>query len=121
MNADRAEYNSTLALTGSMPPARKWRECKMDARRMRALFAALLAALIIFGAGAFGGAQPESSVLLALSVIDVGQGDSILISTSDGHAMLVDGGPADASGRVLEAIRKAGVERLDVLVSTHPP
>ncbi len=53
-------------------------------------------------------------------MIDVGQGDSILISTSDGHAMLVDGGPADASGRVLEAIRKAGVERLDVLVSTHP-
>jgi competence protein ComEC len=53
--------------------------------------------------------------------MDVGQGDSILISTSDGHAMLVDGGPADASGRVLEAIRKAGVERLDVLVSTHPP
>jgi competence protein ComEC len=92
----------------------------MDARRMRALFALLLAALVIFGAGALGSAEPENSVLLTLSVIDVGQGDSILISTSDGHAMLVDGGPADASGKVLEAIRKAGVERLDVLVSTHP-
>lgn len=92
----------------------------MDARRMRALFAALLAALIIFGAGALGSAEPENPVLLTLSVIDVGQGDSILVSTSDGHAMLVDGGPADASGRVLEAIRKAGVDRLDVLISTHP-
>ncbi|WP_461369331.1 ComEC/Rec2 family competence protein [Candidatus Darwinibacter acetoxidans] len=92
----------------------------MDARRMRALFALLLAALVIFGAGALGSAEPENSVLLTLSVIDVGQRDSILISTSDGHAMLVDGGPADASGKVLEAIRKAGVERLDVLVSTHP-
>jgi hypothetical protein len=80
----------------------------MDARRMRALFALLLAALVIFGAGALGSAEPENSVLLTLSVIDVGQRDSILISTSDGHAMLVDGGPADASGKVLEAIRKAG-------------
>jgi competence protein ComEC len=92
----------------------------MDARRMRALFALLLAALIIFGAGAFSAAQSEDPVLLTLSVIDVGQGDSSLISTSDGHAMLVDGGPADASGRVLEAIRKAGVGKLDVLINTHP-
>ncbi|HOB39344.1 MAG TPA: MBL fold metallo-hydrolase [Methanomassiliicoccaceae archaeon] len=92
----------------------------MDARRMRALFALLLAALIIFGVGAFGSAQSEASVLLTLSVMDVGQGDSILISTSDGHAMLVDGGPADASGRVFEAIRKAGIDKLDVLISTHP-
>lgn len=68
-------------------------------------------------AGAFPSGCPES---LTLSVIDVGYGDSILVSTSDGHAMLVDGGPADASGRVLEAIRKAGVHKLDVLTSTHP-
>jgi len=92
----------------------------MHLRRMRTLLVALTAILLVFGASAFGGVQSEDAVLLTVSVIDVGQGDSILISTSDGHAMLVDGGPAEASPKVLEMISKAGCGKIDVLVSTHP-
>ncbi len=68
------------------------------------MLATLIAIMLVFGANAFGGVQSEDAVLLTVSVIDVGQGDSILISTSDGHAMLVDGGPTEASPKVLEAI-----------------
>ena len=92
----------------------------MHLKRMRTLLSALTAILLVFGAGAFGTVQSENAVLLTVSVIDVGQGDSILISTSDGHAMLVDGGPAEASPKVLEMISKAGCGKIDVLVSTHP-
>jgi len=98
----------------------KWREGKMDLRRMRTLLVALIMLMLAFGAGAFGTVQSENAVLLTLSVIDVGQGDSVLISTSNGQAMLIDGGPAEASPKVLEAISKAGCEKLDVLMSTHP-
>ena len=92
----------------------------MDLRRMRTPLVALIVLMLAFGANAFGGVQSEDAVLLTLSVIDVGQGDSVLISTSDGHAMLVDGGPTEASPKVLEAISKAGCDKLDVLISTHP-
>ena len=92
----------------------------MDARRSRMLLAGLLVVLLALGPGAAGALPSSCPASLTLSVIDVGQGDSILVSTSDGHAMLVDGGPVDASRRVLEAIRKAGVEKLDILTSTHP-
>ena len=92
----------------------------MDLRRMGTLLAALIAILLAFGAGTFDSVRSEEAALLTISVIDVGQGDSILISTSDGHALLIDGGPADASSKVLGAISKAGCDKLDVLISTHP-
>ncbi len=92
----------------------------MDARRSRTLLAGLLVVLLALGPGAAGALPSSCPASLTLSVIDVGQGDSILVSTSNGHAMLVDGGPTDASGRVLEAIRKASIDKLDILISTHP-
>jgi competence protein ComEC len=58
-----------------------------------------------------------------LAMIDVGQGDSILLR--DGaHAILVDGGGwvrGDLGGRVLlPALLQEGVRRLDAVVMTHP-
>jgi competence protein ComEC len=55
---------------------------------------------------------------LQVHFIDVGQGDSILILTPDGKAMLIDGGEA-ASG-VVQYLKNKGVTRLDVMVATHP-
>ncbi len=58
-----------------------------------------------------------------LTMLDVGQGDSILLRDGD-HAILVDGGGwdgADLGGRVLlPALLGEGVHRLDALVMTHP-
>ncbi len=63
-------------------------------------------------------------------VLDVGQGDSILIRAPWDRHVLVDGGGVSgrraASGydigaeRVVPTLRRLGVRRIDVLVNTHP-
>ncbi|MGE5586297.1 MAG: ComEC/Rec2 family competence protein [Bacillota bacterium] len=64
--------------------------------------------------GASGGGQ------LAVHFIDVGQGDSVLILAPSGKTMLIDGGPADASERLVAYLKAQKVSRIDVLVATHP-
>jgi competence protein ComEC len=58
-----------------------------------------------------------------LAMLDVGQGDSILVRDGD-HAALVDGGgwsDGDFGGRVLlPTLLAEGVRRLDALIMTHP-
>jgi competence protein ComEC len=70
------------------------------------------------GAGAGSATGPGGSVLFTF--IDVGQGDAILVSTSDGRHMLVDGGPRLAGPSLAARLVELGVKHLDVLVSTHP-
>ncbi len=52
-----------------------------------------------------------------LSMLDVGQGDAILLQ-SRGHAVLVDTGRDDAA--LLRGLAAAGVFSLDALIITHP-
>jgi competence protein ComEC len=54
---------------------------------------------------------------LRLTVLDVGQGDSILLQVREG-AILVDQGPPEAE--VDDQLRRLGVRRLALLVLTHP-
>jgi beta-lactamase superfamily II metal-dependent hydrolase len=56
---------------------------------------------------------------MVVSVIDVGQGDSILI-TSEGQAMLVDAGDKDSGDEVVAYLEGMGIDELDYLVATHP-
>ncbi|MGH2348292.1 MAG: DNA internalization-related competence protein ComEC/Rec2, partial [bacterium] len=66
---------------------------------------------------------------LVITVLDVGQGDAILIQTPGGAAMLIDGG-GDLEGRptgydigeqrVVPALRRLGVRALDVVALSHP-
>lgn len=56
---------------------------------------------------------------LNLYFIDVGQGDSILIQTPTGKTMLVDAG-GTKSGEVEYWLDFAEVDKLDVVVATHP-
>lgn len=62
---------------------------------------------------------------LSLSIIDVGQGDSIFIKSPSGNTMLIDGGEKangfDA-GRysVAPFLRKQGINRIDIVALTHP-
>lgn len=51
-----------------------------------------------------------------LYILDVGQGDSILLTTDQGHTLLVDGG---APGSVLLPLSAVGVDEIDILVATH--
>jgi competence protein ComEC len=93
--------------------------------RARAVFAA--AGALIVAIWYVAATRPPSA--LTVTVLDVGQGDSILIQSPAGSAMLIDGGGevgAEKTGwdiglmRVVPALRRAGVRRLDVVVLTHP-
>jgi competence protein ComEC len=66
-------------------------------------------------------AMPLNATMDTLSVyfIDVGQGDSVLIKAGN-KSMLIDGGPTDAGQTVTSYIKSQGVQKIDVLVSTHP-
>ncbi len=62
--------------------------------------------------------MPSPDGELQVHFIDVGQGDAILILASDGKAMLIDGGEANSG--VLPYVKSQGVDRLDLVVATHP-
>jgi competence protein ComEC len=57
---------------------------------------------------------------LVYTQIDIGQGDSELIVSPDGHAMLVDAGPPGSADRIMAALRDRGVTGLDYAVASHP-
>jgi competence protein ComEC len=60
----------------------------------------------------------------AIFVLDVGQGDGIVLRTPHGHWVVVDGGPhtpVEDAGRsiILPFLRRHGVHGLDLVVATH--
>ncbi|MFN8629790.1 MAG: ComEC/Rec2 family competence protein [Chloroflexota bacterium] len=56
-----------------------------------------------------------------LVMLDVGQGDAILVESADGGRMLVDGGPdPDRVLAELDAVVPPWDRRLDIVVLTHP-
>ena len=56
---------------------------------------------------------------LEVYVLDVGQGDSILIRGSE-KTVLIDASVADAGTAILEDLQALGVTKLDLLINTHP-
>ncbi len=54
---------------------------------------------------------------LRVSVLDIGQGDSILLQPAKAPALLIDGGPPGEG--LDEKLRAAGVERLGAAIVTH--
>jgi competence protein ComEC len=61
---------------------------------------------------------PASNAVV--SFIDVGQGDSILIETSDSKHILIDAGPESADATVISYLQGKSVTVLDALIATHP-
>lgn len=94
-------------------------------RSRRALLLASLAALAVIALPARPLTLTGPARAMTVSVIDVGQGDAILVQFPDGVSMLFDTGPAspsfDAGGRVIAPLlRRLGIRRLSYLVLTHP-
>ena len=56
---------------------------------------------------------------LQVHVFDVGLGDSILVVAPSGKTVLVDAGPTAAGKKVVEALKRLGVDHLDYFVATH--
>jgi competence protein ComEC len=76
-----------------------------------------LAALVATGVGGDGASGSGRTGELRIEVLDVGQGDAILLQPTRAPAVLVDGGPpGDGLAAKLES---AGVERLGAAVITH--
>lgn len=79
---------------------------------------ALLLLVAILGAITFG-SQPDGR--LHLTVLDIDQGDAILVEGPSGRTMLVDGGPdPELTLRRLGANMPFFARRIDVLVLSHP-
>lgn len=75
----------------------------------RALAAGLLAGLLLTPLVALAE--------LRVHIMDVGQGEAVLLKT-DEHAVLVDGG--HSRDAVADYLRQRGISRVDIMVATHP-
>ncbi len=91
------------------------------ARPLRSAAAAiallLLASALALGVRSSGGGAGSAAIGLRISVLDVGQGDSILLDPPDGAPILVDTGPP--GGEIAAQLYAHQVERLRALVLTH--
>ncbi len=101
-----------------------------DRRRAAALGAAVVLAGLVVGGVAYPSLVRGMEALEALvpgkgwptevevRVLDVGQGNAVLVRTPGHHALLFDGGPAgcDLAGQ----LRALGVRKLDLALVSHP-
>lgn len=85
----------------------------MTAPKMRDYAVIPAAALLVVAMVVPRETLPEASVV----VLDVGQGDSILINGGEGHYALVDGGPEPSV--MVSKLRDYGVDDLELVVLTH--
>ncbi|GGK03628.1 MBL fold hydrolase [Lentibacillus kapialis] len=62
----------------------------------------------------------EQQPSMDVHFIDVGQGDSILVETPSDKNILIDGGPPGAGKKVIAFLEEQNVDKLDLLIATHP-
>ncbi|MBE6688451.1 MAG: MBL fold metallo-hydrolase [Ruminococcaceae bacterium] len=77
----------------------------------------VVAIVLIFCACARNNGQNET---LLVDFINVGQGDSTLISLPDGRFILCDTGPESAKHALNDQMRSRKVDKLAMLILTHP-
>jgi beta-lactamase superfamily II metal-dependent hydrolase len=79
---------------------------------------AVLAVVMLLRPHSTPAATPANAVL-GITVLDVGQGDAIVLS-SGGKTVLVDAGENGCGDDVVKYLKSRGVERLAAVVGTHP-
>ncbi|HEX8492748.1 MAG TPA: ComEC/Rec2 family competence protein [Pyrinomonadaceae bacterium] len=62
---------------------------------------------------------PASGKEMRVHVLDVGQGDSILIISPEGKVALIDAGDQTKGKSVVEALKRYNVQQIDYLIATH--
>ncbi|MFH1504247.1 MAG: MBL fold metallo-hydrolase [Candidatus Omnitrophota bacterium] len=62
----------------------------------------------------------SETVGLRIHFIDVGEGDSVLIEALDGGCALVDAGNLISGFKVVEYLKKRGIDSIEHLMFTHP-
>jgi competence protein ComEC len=115
-----------------------------EGMRMKKFLVVLVATIVlatVFVAGCTGGVKnttspspatstlPSTPVLgrispsasnLTMTAIDVGQGDSLLITFPHNESLLVDGGQPDEGSTIVSYLRSVGISHLNGVVATHP-
>jgi len=86
---------------------------------------ALSALLVCAGTYLESGLRPWITPSWSATLLDVGQGDCILLQSPAGRHYLVDTGPPQkkrgiAQDRIIPLLRSRGISRLDALIITHP-
>ena len=112
-----ARRAGAVALTGAARPA-----------RAPGAVGAALALALVGGRSASSRAtsRRRSPTRLAVTFLDVGQGDAAVVEAPGGAVMLIDGGgtrdgPFDTGERIVEPfLRARGIARLDVVALSHP-
>ncbi|HZX21440.1 MAG TPA: ComEC/Rec2 family competence protein [Clostridia bacterium] len=62
----------------------------------------------------------RTSDVLSIHMIDVGQGESILITTPNNKTILIDAGEASQGKKVKSYLLKHGIDKINLLIGTHP-
>ena len=57
---------------------------------------------------------------LQVHFIDVGQGDCTLVISPSGKSMLIDAGDNSQGDKVISYLKQKGVNKIDILIGTHP-
>jgi competence protein ComEC len=83
--------------------------------RTMAMLAVAVGGLLLVGSGSGDTDRPPGG--LRVSVLDIGQGDAILLQPAHAAAVLVDGGPPDDG--LAAKLDDAGVSRLGIAIVTH--
>jgi competence protein ComEC len=90
------------------------------------LLIAMLLAVSGFSLGGAAGAVTENAAAtlsppgrMQVYVMDVGRGQSVLVISPTGKAALIDAGPPEAGARVVNELRRRGVQTLEIVVATQ--
>ncbi len=86
----------------------------------------LVAYIVVTGAVSFEADAPApthsgaAGAQMNVMVIDVGQGDSILVTMETGETMLIDAGESSEVSSIKEELDERGITQIDILIATHP-
>jgi competence protein ComEC len=113
----------TIAVVVAIPVVRWWLWSSTAPSRIprrAALVAAgiALAAVVQLAVAASRRSAPWPAVP-TITVLDVGQGDAIVLRSPEGGAVLVDTGPDGAPARAVGQLAAVGVHRLSAVLVTH--
>ncbi len=106
----------------TLKEAQKRAKSRVAKKRLRTLFLSLLLPFAVLFALSYllrTEPIPGPSAGASVTMIDVGQGDSVLIQVPSAN-ILIDGGEAEAGDAVEDALRRHGVKKIDYLINSHP-
>ena len=84
------------------------------------LLLALAAVLVGYGLGRLREKRTISPQQLQVTVLDAGHGEAAWVRTPGGRFILIGGGPPEAGPSVVRSLRRAGAERIDLLILPYP-